>query len=306
MSAPVERRPISSRIEWLQWRQSLLCASEIGAVVGVDPFRTGLGVYSEKAGLLPAQPDAPILRRGRWLEHAAIAALREEQADWRIVQPNVFLIDGENRLGATPDALTEDESGELVNIQIKSTSPAAFERWDGHPPVAYQLQVAAENMLLDAARGLLVVFVVEPYSARLEYFDVPRHAPAEARIRALATEFWSNIAAGRRPAPDYTADGETIRTLYPPRADVPAPLDLTTDNRIGTLLEERERLKETIKTATEDCEALDAELIDKLAGAERAIADGWRVSYRMQHRNEYTVAAKDFPALRVTKTKEAA
>jgi putative phage-type endonuclease len=301
----IERRPITSRAEWLDWRRQFLCASEIASAAGLDEYRTPLQVYAEKTGIKLAGAENAAMRRGRLFEGAAIEYLAEEHPDWRIIRPKLFLADREHRLGATPDALLEvpDDPAALINCQIKTVNRHAFERWNGQPPIGYQLQVATENMLLDAARGILAVLVMSAYDAELVLFDVPRHAEAEARIRGLALRFWENIAAGRRPAPDYERDAATIAALFP-KGEPGSVLDLGGDNRLAEILPEREFLKDRIDGDKKQVDALDAEIKDKLGDAEAAELPGWRISLKQEQHREYTVPASSRRVLRVKQLKE--
>ena len=255
----VERYPITTRNEWLQWRQGFLGASEVPAAAGLDEYRSPLSLYAEKTGLTSGVAETPAMRRGRLLEGAAIEYLQEEHPDWRIVRPNIFVFEPELGLSCTPDALVElpDAPDELINCQIKIVSRPRFEDWNGRPPIGYQIQTTCENMLLGAARGILCVLVLTAYDAELHLFDVPRHAEAELRIREIAREFWDNIAAGRRPAADYARDAETIAAMFPPDKAVPVPLDLTGDNRLPTLLEQREKAKATERAAVAESKAIE-------------------------------------------------
>ena len=297
------KREIFSRQEWLAWRQSYLTASDIGAAAGLDEYKSRLRLYAEKAGTVPDIVETGAMRRGRLFESAALAYLAEEHPGWEIERPAAFFTDDDNRLACTPDA-TARVDGVLLNLQVKTISLPSFEKWNGVPPLKYVLQVTCENMLLGAGGGLLVVLVVSHYDAFVQTFDVPRHPAAEAAIVNIAKEFWESVDAGRPPAADYSRDADTIAALFPPTPDVPAPLDLTQDNRIGLLLEQRDEWKAEVKEASEAIEAIETEIVEKLAGAELAIAPGWKISRRMQHREERLVKASNFPVLRITKLKE--
>lgn len=304
----VERHAIPPGMRLHPLRSKYLTASDIAAAAGEDSYKSALELFLEKTGQkLPAGENA-LMRRGRWFEAAAIEALRERYPRHRIMRPRVFLTDPETRLGATPDALLEDPEHPdiLINCQIKTIAQPVFEKWLGQPPRGYLLQVTAESMLLDAGFGLLAVLVVSTFDAELEIFEVPRHPRAEAEIRKIAAEFWDRIATGRMPAPDYARDAELIRELYPPRKDIPVPLDLTGDNFLPGLLEARETLKAAQKAAVADCDAIEAEIVEKLHGAELALTDGWKITRKMQHRDEYTVQAADFPVMRIARLKEQA
>jgi predicted phage-related endonuclease len=307
MKLNVEQRVIITREQWLADRQPLLTASVMGAAAGLDPYKSRLHLHLEKAGLVPPQEETPLMKRGRILEGAAIEYIYEAFPGWKVMRPKVLLVDREHRIGGTPDLLIEDpdEPG-IINCQIKVVGRPTFESWDGEPPAAYQLQVATENMLLDARTGMLAVLVLSAYDAHLETFPIPRHAKAEAKVLEIATEFWDRVDRGVLPPVDYDRDAETVARIYPPDPAKTEPLDLTSDNRIYLLLEDRDRLKAVEKDAVAKCEAIDAELIEKLAGSTYAVANGWKNTRLMAHRKEYTVKAAEYPVLRVARTTEAA
>lgn len=298
-----ETRPVTSRAEWLTWRQRYLGASEIGAAFGLDEYKSPLRLWAEKRGMVPDQPETSVMRRGLLFEAAAIEYLKFAHPDWTIERPGLFWFDDETRLSCTPDALVKVD-GEHVNVQIKTISLPRFERWDGRPPMNYQLQVVQENLLTGADRGILAVLVVSAHDAFLEEFAIPRHQAMERHIVAAAKEFWAAVDEARPPAADYRRDADTIASLFPPDPDAPVPLDLSGDNRIGAILLKRERMKYLQKAAKERCEALDAELVEKLNGAELALAPGWKITRKMRHRPEHVVKAVDYPALDVRRLKE--
>lgn len=293
-------RQITSRAEWLAWRKDVLTASDVGAVAGVDQYKTPLRVYAEKMTEINVE-ESPIMRRGRMFEHAAYGYLVEDHPDWKLSRPNAFYCDVDLKLGATPDALAETDHG-LVNIQIKTVSAPTFEAWEGKAPTGYLLQTACENMLTKADRGILAVMVVSAYGAEMHEFEVPRHKAAERRICDLARQFWKNVKLGLVPMPVYKMDADVVSALYPPDDAVETPLDLSKDNRIYAVLTERELLKGAIKEAEETVKALDAEIVHKLCGATLAYADDWKITNRTTHRKEYTVKAQSFPRLLVNRT----
>lgn len=293
-------RPIVARREWLGWRKEVLTASDVGAVAGVDPYRTAYRVYADKMTDLEVE-ETPIMRRGRMYEHAAYGYLEEDHPDWALTRPASFYADVDLKLGCTPDALAVTDTG-LVNIQIKTVAAPVFEGWDGKPPTGYVLQTVCENMLTNADRGILAVMVVSTFGAEMHEFPVPRHLGAERRIGDLSRQFWGNVEAGLVPRPDYRLDGDVVTRLNPPSDDVEVPLDLNGDNRLLAVLDERDMLKKAIKQAEETIDALSAEIVHKLGGATLANIDGWKITNKTTHRGEYTVPAKSFPVLRTTRT----
>lgn len=294
----IERHPVTDRKSWLAMRRDFLTASDVPAVAGVDPYKSALRVYAEKTGLVPDIVENAAMKRGRLFEGAALEYLAEEHPGWKIERPAIFITDDIDRLGCTPDAFITDETGALVNVQIKTINRYTFDKWNGRAPVGYQIQVVCENMLTGADRGILAVLVVSAYDAELKLFDVPRHEAAEDRIRQLALEFWDRVASGRRPDPDYAKDADVIETLFP-RQEPGTVLDLSGDNRLMEILPQREDLKDTIDGARKELEALDAEVKFKLGDAETAELPGWRLTWKEEYRKAYTVEESTRRVLRV-------
>lgn len=304
----IETHPITSRDQWLALRKKDVTASDIAAILGLDKYRTPARVYAEKTGEISGNADNAMTRRGRWLEPAVLEALREAHPDWDIRKATVYLRDPAIRLGCTPDFVAIRSDKTIVNIQAKVVSKPVYEREWGddekrEPPMGYMLQTAAENMLMEVPQGIVAALVIDTFSAELQEFGVPRHADAEARIRQAATDFWDAVRDGRPPRLMYDMDAELIEARYPSGSDA-NPIDLSGDNRMPELLETREALKESIKSAAERCEAIDAEIKDKLGRHAEAKLPGWKITWKDQYRSEYVVEAKTFRQLRITRKKE--
>jgi len=300
----IERFVVTDRDSWLALRSLDLTASDIGAAVGIDPYKSRLALYAEKTGLLLPQADNNAMRRGRWLEAAVLSAIREENPDWEVRPAGIYLRDPQLRLGATPDALAATDQPGVTNIQCKVVNRPSFERdWAAGPPLHYQLQTLTEGMLLRADQSLIAALVIDTYSAELYLYPVPRHEAAEARVEAIAIRFWEDVAAGRMPPVDYARDEETIAALYP--QSVPEPvLDLSSDNRMPDLLDLRERLKVEQGNAEACLREVETEIKAKLGEHERATLPGWNISWKTQHRKESIIRAHDRRPLIITETAE--
>ena len=303
----VDKFDARDRAAWLSLRTLDLTASDIGAACGLDPYKSRLALWAEKSGLLLPDADSPIMRRGRWLECAVVAALRDEHPDWDIRYPlGLYLRDTEHRLGATPDAVAETDQPGLTNIQLKVVAKPEFEkRWADGPPAPYVLQTLCEGMLMDADRSLIAALVVDAYHADLHLAEVPRHAAAESRLHDIAAAFWDSVRTGRRPAVEPARDAETVAAMFP-QSDPGQVLDLSGDNRLGGLLPQRARLKLWQGEVAKALEGIDDEIKCKLGEAEKALLPGWKITWKTQSRKEAIIPASTFRVLRVTEQEEAA
>lgn len=302
-----ERFPVNNRGDWLALRKQDVTASEVAALFGAHPFKTALQVYAEKTGMSAGQGDNPAMRRGRILEPGCIVALQELHPEWSIVKATEYLRDAELRIGATPDYYRnagQDERQRILYepVECKTVAPEAFAQWGDGVPLAYQLQVVVQAKLIAAPRGWIAL-LVDNRAKDFELYEVPAHDGAWAKIVERVAAFWASVARGELPAIDYSRDREAIKALMPPKIAAPA-IDLSGDNRLPELLAHRERVKAVIKAHEEMEEAIDAEIIAKLAGHEAATLDGYRITHKTQSRKEHVVKASTFSVLRIAKLKE--
>lgn len=299
-----ERIPITSREKWLTLRHQDCTASEIGAVAGCSPYKTPLEVYGQKRGWLPEAVDNAAMQRGRLLEPVALEMLRERRPEWTVVQPNTYLRDPDLRLGGTPDAIAYTSDGEVM-LEVKSMMAAVFDRdWQDGPPLFVELQTLTNAMLWGAVSGVVAALVIDRW-ANLELFtfDVPRNAAAEEKIREIVWSFWSRLEAGIEPRADYKRDAEVLAQLRKPIHKEPT-LDLSGDNILPVLLEERAELLKQSKSNEERLDEIKCRLVDKLAGHQNAALPGWRISNKTTYRPEKLVRASEFAVLRVTRIEQ--
>ena len=298
----IERRPIINREEWLAWRREDVTASRVGALFGCHPYETALRLYAEKRGVEFPDSDNKTMRRGRWLEPAVAKAVEELRPDWKLEQPSIYLRDPDIRLGCTPDFFIHDPVRGLGVLQCKTVAPSVFHRdWlDGTEiPFWITLQALTEMMLTDAAFGAVAVLLVDPHAMDCVILDVPRHPGSEDKIRDRVCQFMANTDAGIEPDPDFSRDAAVIKALTP-RETPGEKIDLSGNNRLPAMLEQRAALMATMKEADAACDAIEAEVKFLMGSAE--IANGlpdWRISYRTEHRKEYTVKARSSRVLRI-------
>jgi predicted phage-related endonuclease len=295
-----------SREAWLAERKNDVTASCIGALFGVHDRETALSLWAEKTGVAMNTEDNKVMQRGRRLEGAVAAVFNEENPGWRIDKANEYLRDPKIRLGATPDFYCRDPDGKRVVLQAKIVARSQFRRlWDeSAPPFWIVLQCLTEAHLDNADYGIVAALVLDEWTADLHTYKVPRHRAGEERIRKAVQQFWQNVQDGKPPPPaDYARDGVIIGMMFPDH--IPGKiLDLSHDNRMPELIEQRTGLQEEIKNLKAALDKTETEIKEKLGDAEGAIVPGWRVSWKKQHRKAYQVEATDYRVLRTSKQKQ--
>jgi predicted phage-related endonuclease len=314
----IERRQITSRAEWLAWRQVDITASDVAPALGLHPDRTIAKVWAEKTGLISPEPPTEFLEYRLSLEAAAIDWLQRKRPTWEIRRGSVYLRDPDLRLGATPDAVVIDPNREGFGlIEVKSVVRYVFDRdWkqtavadddiiEAQAPIFHQLQTLTGAMLSNASWAMVVGLILDNAgTGSLAIAPIDRNVAAEQRIKDGVARFWAITDAGKQPPFDYGLDADVIAALFPKARIADPPLDLSQDNRMPELLNERIKLKGELKTREERCTTIDAEIKAKLGDHELALLPGWRISWKTQKRPERIMPAWEGRILRITVTKD--
>jgi len=300
MGSKIEVIPITSRSQWLSERRRDVTASDIGALFGCHPYRTLAQVWGEKHRAAESRGDLPAMRRGRVMEPAVAEAVREAHPDWHINKAHSYLRRSEWRLGCTPDYYLEPEGADLdlpMILQCKTVSPEKWQDWNEQPPLAYTLQTLTEALVCDAPSAKLAILVMNR-ALDLHIFDVPRHEAAEARIITATADFW----ALTEPPTGWQHDADAVAALFP--KDNGKEIDLSADNALPELLQERAVLKAQMSEAEKRCEVIETEVKAKIGDAAKAMLRDWRITYKSQHRAEKLMPAADFRVLRIVRNKD--
>lgn len=180
---------------WRAARRVILTASDVGAVLGENKYRTREQVRMEKAGLAEEfdgneRTDAA-LDMEPWIAQRA-----RKMFGWNLIPHGQLIVDKEcPLLGATPDYVCETPWG-WVNVQIKATSVKPYETVKSYgfqPPMNFQLQTQAELACLGWLHSELLVFHTS--EMLLRRYPMPRHPMVIARIRREALIFMAEVNA---------------------------------------------------------------------------------------------------------------
>ena len=117
--------------EQLALRQHGLGASEVAAILGLDPFRTALDVYLDKTGQVGPLPENRFMRWGKRLE-AVIADEYAANHPERELKPSGTVTGPEPWMLATPDRLVYGPGGPSVpawGLECKSRGHYNADAW---------------------------------------------------------------------------------------------------------------------------------------------------------------------------------
>lgn len=306
----VSRHPIENREQWMALRERDVTASVAGAVLGIHPYQTPYGLWALKSGKVEADTEETgAMLRGTMLEPVAIEMLRRSKPGWIVDYPlGHYWRHDAVRIGATPDALAVDpERKGFGVVQVKTAEPMIFSRSWRDPdtreievPLWIAVQALIEAKLTGASWAAVAVMRVG-HGVDFDVIDIPIHEGVWARLVDEVRGFWKRVETGNAPDIDFARDGALIAGFYPD--DDGSTVDLSGDNRIVAILDERAVLKVT-EAAGKDAEKkrrdLDAEILAKLGSATSGrLADGRIVSAKTVRRSGYSVQPSSYRPVKI-------
>jgi hypothetical protein len=316
----IERIAIENREQWLKLRKRDVTASAISALIGENDFLSPFKLWALKSGLVEEESDEPKIEedaitlspmaRGLHYEDSAALLARRLRPHWEIWKCEHYYRDPAARIGASPDFLVNDPDKGLGNLQIKHPNPFSVRNeWkqpDGSfiPPIGYAVQTIVEAALTGATWAAIGLLVNEAHTTTFRIVDVPLDSSVAImeRLTKEVRVFWTRVKHNDPPPPDFSRDGDAIRSLYARGGGT--PIDLTTHNRIGSLCEEKLTWTKRRSNAEAALDTIDAEIADILGNAEEAIHPEFKITRKLQKRKAYSVPESETRVLRVTRKKE--
>lgn len=207
-----------SREEWLKWRRKGIGGSDVGAICGVNPWRSAVAVYLEKIGELKAedQEDNEAMYFGRILEDV-IAKEFSRRTGYKVQRRNAILQHPKVEWAlANIDRLIlagEDDDGNGI-LEIKTASEYARGDWEeGKIPDQYLLQLQWYLFVTGLKWGYFATLVG---GNKFYHYRVDRDDEIIEYLVKICGDFWKMVQ-DRTPPPMDGSDSssEVLNILYP-------------------------------------------------------------------------------------------
>lgn len=310
--------------EWFQF----MTASKIAACMGLSTYESKFALWHRMAGLIPAEADNDIKRRGHYLEPAIRAWFRDQHPELEVSATGTWVSDDRPWQAASPDALAHHRCGcdlhrpgfgddgrahccdpedcgpccehcptclTLHNVPLavaEFKSAHEDEDW-GQPgtddiPVGYRCQVMWQMDTLGV--DTCYVAVLNRHLTFVEY--VVRYDETEAKLlRKVAEEFMDSLAREERP--DIDAHSQTylaVRQLNPDIEDRKVEVD-------GDLARDFCTARHTVTHAEAEVSRTTSAIAAAMGNAKHATFMGQTIARRQTKRGgvPYVVEARNLP-----------
>lgn len=247
-----------SRADWLAERRKSLGGSDMGAVLGLNPWRSPYAVWAEKTGRVTEDRETEAMRIGRDLE-PYVAQRFSEASGLTVRRLNALL-----RNPAFPHIhanIDREISGIAAGLECKTASALNEKAFgDGAFPANYYAQCVTYLAVTEYRRWFLAVLVMgrefkiyqmtrEPNDVCPDWCENSTYVSDE-EIRALkeaSERFWTLVITDTPPAVDGAeSTTEALQTIYadarPDTVDLSMPsIETAVNNYLRLKAEEKER-----------------------------------------------------------------
>jgi putative phage-type endonuclease len=204
---------------WHEARAYSLGGSEIGTIMGLNPWESAYALWAKKTGKIENPPLTNwAVRFGQAFEEPILKLWAEEHPEYEVYITGTYQDCDNPWLHANPDALAKHkETGEWLVVEVK-TARSSFESL----PPTYEAQVRHYMMVMKIQRSVVVAVAGMTW----QEFWVDRDEFTEQVQVDQAKRFMSHITNDTKP--DY--DGaestyEVIRKLHPLIDDTEIEID---------------------------------------------------------------------------------
>lgn len=289
--------PSQSREQWLLDRRKSIGASDVSAILGINPWSTPWEIWADKMGMLAPMSNAAT-NAGNALEPVVLDYAESQLGK---LDRNVRVKHDILPLAATCDALVSS-CGNPVEAKTTGIVGPVVGQWGDEGtdqvPDYYLVQVHAQLMCTKKDLGYL--FALLPGRGFLAYAIEANQRLYEHIGNVLADWWETHIVQGYEPTLDQMPSIEIAKRLKRSSGKI-----VEASRKLESLVVRREETKSKIGELSKGLENIETELLIELGDAEVAnLSDGRSVTYLESSRKGYVVEPCTFRQLRIKKGKQ--
>jgi putative phage-type endonuclease len=210
----------SGTSEWHELRADGLGGSEMGTIMGLNPYESAFALYLKKTGQIPTpELDSFAVWRGSAYEAPLLDYFAKLHPELELFRTGTYQHPELTYLHANPDALARNRNtGEWVVVEVKTSRSY----WDSGIPLHYEAQVLHYMDILGIKKAHVIGDVGSTWYEAVMLYDGFR---ADVQ-RNRASEFWSGVVNGIQPSWDgSTSTYDAVRQLHPEIDDEEVEID---------------------------------------------------------------------------------
>lgn len=305
-----------SREQWLKLRRLGIGGSDIGALCGLNPFKSPIDVYLDKTGLAPDLPQNERMKWGQILEEP-VAGEFAKRANRTVMRINAVLQHPEHPIAlanldryitrAKPDTTSPYPfPADPGILEVKTTGWA--KAWaNGQYPEFYWAQVMW-YMGISNLRWTSFATLISGQDLLIPDQHIEFDQDAFEKMLTIAERFWRDHVEKHVPPPPSQSDSDldAVKALYPNKTAT----TITLSDDLQPLIDRRGDIDHTIKQLTSQKKQIDAQILfhigENAAGLTsttkitRVVKSGRKIQERLLKEHEpaiYNRYAKEYQSI---------
>ncbi|WP_300259405.1 lambda-exonuclease family protein [Clostridium sp.] len=266
---------MEERLEWLRERQKGIGGSDIGAILGLNKYKTAFEVYLEKT--------EPILEVGEQSESAYWGDQFEEVVAKEFEKRTGKKVRRDRRHFQNKDYpfmvanIDRRVVGEDAILECKTANQYLAKEWESEEvPASYLVQVQHYLAVTGASKGYIAVLIG---GQKFIWKEVERDNELIEYIIEAEKEFWNMVQEKTPPALDGSSAAEKwVNEKY---KNVNEGETINLDSSWRDLLNKRQELKDYRDDVDKQIKEIDNQLKQNIKHAEYANAPGYNISYKL-------------------------
>lgn len=270
-------------LEWHRQRRLGIGGSDIGAIVGVNPWKTALDVFLEKTGQAPVVEPNESMKLGTALEPFVVENY-EEKTGYKCVEHVGMYHHGVvcaniDRIVDLGDGVTQKD-GIVLSKRILEAKTSRHE-WANGVPLSYQCQVQWYMGDFDAVEQAdVAVYYTGGQKDPFHIFPVKKDLDTFAFLKEKAEEFWNKyVLTNTMPPPQNEGDCRVIWSKEKPnKVSIADAKVIETIKRIRAIRKQMDELEEQdSKLVSEVMSAMgDSEILKTSNGTTGIVLATWK------------------------------
>lgn len=266
-----------ARAAWLASRCLHVGGSEVAAILGLDPWKSPLGVWASKMSPALDDEDSDAMELGREVEPAIARMFARRHPEYQVHDRGRYEIIQHPAapLGVTLDRDLYTDDGNNGVLEIKHS--AKYSEWLDGVPLRVQVQVQAQLACTGRSHGWVAAVV----SGRYREHRVERDDAFIEKMLDEVRAFWELIEHRVEPNATEPFDLAVVKLLHPKDSGV----TLQADASHGAFVAAYENAKAAKVEAERSFELADAALRQAIGDATwLVLPDGRKVACKVEPR----------------------
>lgn len=262
--------PDTTHAEWLRIRGGGIGASDVSAILGVNPWSGPFDVWAAKTGRARPVEQTRIMRLGHVLEPAIREFYEEETGLTVFHQPNLILQHPQDDwLRYSPDGLVV----EAPRLFEAKSARRDSEREDGVSAHAEAQVVTGQTVVGPTALTADVTLLLAGDVDRMSIYPIEYQQHANDIVRETVARFWhDHVLADVPPPPDYRSLDAVLDFVGKSSPETQTVVTGDEEVRTRTIVESYREHREMKKVGERGMETAKAELL-LIAGDGEAVVD---------------------------------